>query len=66
MLAEGGPVTVRIRDSAGAVVFEVEAPADGLAASPHAVRLSEGIHTVECAPMAGPLSTATLRVVQPT
>lgn len=66
VLTEGGPVTIRIRDADGTVVFEVEAAAADQAASPQVVRLSAGVHTVECAPTNGPPTTATLRVVEPT
>lgn len=62
VIAEGGPAAVRIRDTNDAVVLEVQR-SPGAPADARSVRLSEGIHTVECLPTGGMLSTATLRIV---
>ena len=62
VVADNGPAVVRLRDSAGVVVFEAEGPG-GSGPAPHVVRLSEGTYTVECRLSARSLPGVTLRVV---
>lgn len=61
-ITEAGPVTVRIRDSAGAVVVELEATERPAASE---VTLGTGTHTIECMFKDGSTASVLMRVVPP-
>lgn len=62
VIAEGGPVTVSVRDSARTIVFRTEASVGGGEVVPGSVELEAGSYVVECAPTGDSTSEVALRV----
>jgi len=63
VIVESGPAAVRIVDSAGAVVFQLDSSTTAIEAASLSTQLTEGTHTVECVPQDGPVTGVRLMVV---